>query len=265
MDIFTRTTLKDKVILEPKDINTAYKERLLECIERKLCGKCSSHGFIKANSIKIIDIGYGVLQEASLNGNVLYKIEFSAEVCNPLVGCVMKATVMKSNRFGILAESGYTDENNKYVPIIQAIIPKNSVQVQSEYELENIKVNEDIMVEIVAKKFELGDNRIRVIARAVLTKPKGTTRNIVNSIQTVDEDDAIDGGEYSAEGGSVDEEEEDSEGSEGEVEKDISEQSSEFSNDDDNDFFSETEGSFEMYGDDDDGSVKSSSEEEEDT
>lgn len=252
MDIFSKVTLKEKVVLEPQFITTDYKNEILSRIEKKVCGVCSRHGFVKARSVEILNIDYGVVQEAALNGNTIFKVEFAAEVCNPLIGCVLRAQVMKINRFGVLAECGYKDEDNTYYPIIQAIVPKNSVTVQSEYDIENIKVDEEISIEVVAKKFELGDSRIRAISRAVVNKPRGT-RSVVKQ-NTIEEEE-----EYESDGGySVNSESEEEVESEEEADEEASEKSSKsgfFSDEEEEEFFSED--SYDMFGDDENSSESS--------
>lgn len=153
-----KVLLKDKIKLEPKYLTSKYYIEILKRLKEKLEGKCSKHGYIKTDSIEIHKILPGVIELSSLSGMTIYDIYFNAELCNPVIGNIVKGVVKNTNRFGILVESP---------PVMDIIIAKNSVNIQSDINLEDIKIDQELTIEIMGKKYELGDKRISVIGRVV--------------------------------------------------------------------------------------------------
>ena len=157
MDV--KVLLKDKIKLMPNELNKDCKSILLRSLKNKLEGVCSKHGYIHTNSIELYKIAPGIVEVGNLNGSSIFNIYFYASVCNPSVNSTIKAIVMDINRFGILAETG----------VLQIIVAKNSVNIESEIDLETVVVGDEITVEIIGKKFELGDKKMRIIGRALST------------------------------------------------------------------------------------------------
>jgi DNA-directed RNA polymerase subunit E'/Rpb7 len=184
-NIFMRMLLTDKIKLEPAFLSKRYKDEVLRRLKLKLEGICSRHGFIKPNSIEIYKVCMGKVELVSLNGNVLFDVSFYAEICNPLIGSVIKSKVMNVNKFGILAEAE---------GVVEIIIAKNSVGIHSEVDLNKIRIGDDVLVEVVGKKFELNDKKIALIGRVVKdAKNVGQSSDVHSDDE--DEEDLQEGGE----------------------------------------------------------------------
>jgi len=186
-DVYIRSLLVENIKLPANKINKQYKEVVLQELKSKVEGKCTKHGYIKQNSVEISSMQAGVVEMASLNGNMVFTVKFYADVCNPVVGSVVKCTVTNINNFGILAE---------VKPILEVIIAKNSVGIKSEVNLDEVQINDQVYVEVVGKKFELGDTRISIIGRIILQpssiKNKKSLRMLQSAQIQADEDDAGD-------------------------------------------------------------------------
>jgi DNA-directed RNA polymerase subunit E'/Rpb7 len=179
--IFVRVQLCEKVKLEPAFLSKDYKEEVLRRLKAKVEGICSKHGYIKPDSIDIYKICTGRVELIGLNGNSMFDVYFFADVCNPLLGSIIKCQVSNINKFGILAEAGN---------IIEAIIAKNSVSIQSDIDLEKVRIGDEVFIEVLGKKYELNDKKISLIARIV--KSPDVQRNLASSSskkQTVNDDD----------------------------------------------------------------------------
>ena len=166
---FIPSLLTEKVKLSPKYMNKSFSQKLLNHLIEKNEGKCSKHGYIKKNSITITKISTGVVEAHSLHGFLNYMVQFKALVCNPTNGSVIKCKVVSSNNFGILCSSGIMDENNQYKAIMDIIVPKNSLNIRSDSNIDFDKIvpNQMIDVEIVGKKFEINDDKISAVGRIV--------------------------------------------------------------------------------------------------
>jgi DNA-directed RNA polymerase subunit E'/Rpb7 len=187
-DIFMKVLINEKVKLEPRYLNRNYKNELIKRLNEKLAGKCTRHGYIKKDSIEIYKITPGMIEMISLNGTVNYDIYFHAEVCNPMLGTMLNVKVINTNKFGILAESGYTDsETNEFLNIIEIIIAKNSVSIVSDTDLDNISKGDELKVEVIGKKYELNDKQIKIFGKIVVDPKKKT---IIKNDQVDLDDDA---------------------------------------------------------------------------
>jgi DNA-directed RNA polymerase subunit E'/Rpb7 len=159
-NIFYRTLLNDKVKIEPKFLGKDFRMYLLKKLQRTVEGICTKHGFVRCGSIELYKVSPGNIDLVGLNGYILFDVFYWADVCNPLIGNVVKAKVMNVNKFGILAD---------VMGILEIIVAKNSVSIshESNVDIEKIKIGDVIMVEIVGKKFELQDKKISIIGRIV--------------------------------------------------------------------------------------------------
>lgn len=157
-NIFVRVQLCEKVKLEPAFISKGYKDEVLKRLKVKVEGICTKHGYIRPDSIEIYKICTGRVELIGLNGNTIFDVYFFADVCNPLLGSIIRCQVSNINKFGILAEAGN---------IIEAIIAKNSVSIQSDLDLERVRIGDEVFIEVLGKKYELNDKKISLIARIV--------------------------------------------------------------------------------------------------
>jgi DNA-directed RNA polymerase subunit E'/Rpb7 len=184
-NIFMRMLMNDKVKLEPAFLSKQYKSEILRRLKLKLEGICSRHGYIKPNSITLHKVCMGRVELVSLNGTVLYDVTFHADICNPLIGSVIKSKVMNVNKFGILAEAE---------GVVEIIIAKNSVAIQSEVDVNKIRIGDDVLIEVVGKKFELNDKKISLIGR-VVKDAKSLRPSIDTNFDDEEDDEVQEGGE----------------------------------------------------------------------
>ena len=123
-DIFLKNIINKKVKLSPDKLHKNFKKELLNKLKNTLENKYSKYGLVKENSIEIIKYSIGTLEHNSLQGNIIYNVQFSALVCNPVIGNMIKCKVFNSNNFGILCK------DIKY-SIIEIIVPKKTLAIQS--------------------------------------------------------------------------------------------------------------------------------------
>jgi len=156
-NIYTKDIIKKSLAIEPKFINNNLSEYILKRLKDNFEGKCLKFGYIKPNSIKIIKRSIGSVLSSHFNGNILYNIEFSVDVCNPLEGTIIDVLVKNINKMGILCE--VSEEENSPLTILLA----RQHHINNESYL-NLKDGDLIQIKIIGKRFEYGDNQISVIA-----------------------------------------------------------------------------------------------------
>ena len=164
-ELLVKTLLKEKIKIEPRYLTKSFKDEILNRLKLKVEGICTKHGYISKNSIELYKVVPGVIEIASLNGNILYNVYFYGEVCNPLIGSIIKsAKVVNLNRFGILAE---IRASSKEGSILEIIIAKNSVNIVSEIDLDKIQIGDDVNIEVIGKKLQIGNRKISVIGKII--------------------------------------------------------------------------------------------------
>lgn len=171
-NIFVKTLLTDKVKVKPTQLGFKIEEVLLSSLQDIYEGKCTYHGYIKPGSIKIDKYSAGYVQAFSLNGDIIYKVSYYAQVCNPSIGSIIRVKVINMNKYGILAEAS-VKVGNKDVPVLEVIIAKTMIKTENEINVDSISVGDVINVEILGKKYELQDKKISVIGRTIKTNDVG--------------------------------------------------------------------------------------------
>jgi len=166
MDIFVPIRFKTSVQLAPADLAINFEEILLHKVRTTLEGVCSRYGYIKPGSIEIIKRSVGSFVKQHFNGHIKFEIVCQGEVCNPSVGTVFKAIVRNKNALGIHAESSL-EINGKDEPVLDIIIPRRSVGIVSNIDLDDIQTGETIYIEVLGKRYQLKDKKISVIGRAI--------------------------------------------------------------------------------------------------
>ena len=165
---------------------------------------------------EIVKISLGTIEQNSFEGNILYHIQFKADLCNPTIGSIVLCNVINLNNFGILCSA--TDGESA---IIEVIVPKKSLAIKSDIDLNNVKQNDKVFVEIMGKKQELNDTKIKCIGK--ITKTKSKNINSEKLIDSNQENIIIETNEYEDEDVDVvendDEDEDEDEVDEDEIEE----------------------------------------------
>ena len=145
---------------------------------------CSKHGYIKNNSIKILERTIGTINNQHFNANIRFQLKCIAEICNPIQGSIIKCKVKAKNSLGLLAE-GYYDK----IPILEIIVPKISAGIQSEINIDTVAIGQEIKIEVCGKKYQLFDKHISIIGKAIKDKDEFIKTDIV---EDADEDGFVD-------------------------------------------------------------------------
>ena len=174
-NIFCRMVIREKVKVFPREISNNLREVILGKLRAKLEGVCTRHGYIRPASVEIQHLPSGRLEGSSLNGDVVYIVDVLADVCNPCSGHVVPARIVDSNKFGFRATSAI-EVRGRIVTIIDTIIARANSQGASASEaalLDHVKLGDDVLVEIMGKTFELGDEKIQAVGRLLQTTSNG--------------------------------------------------------------------------------------------
>ena len=166
--LFVKSLVRDVVLLHPPEIGGNFMDMLQHRLRASFEGKCSRHGYILPGSVAVHRVLSARVETVSLNGDAVYDVQYFARICNPSVGQVLAARVISMNKFGVLVHSGVQAPDGTFLPVIESIIVRNEPeQAPNEIDLDTLSAGDQLFVEILGKKFELDDEKISVIGRAV--------------------------------------------------------------------------------------------------
>ena len=133
---------------------------LVSCIE----GRCISEGFIKPETVRIVDFKCGKI----VAKNVQFNLVIECYVCNPLPNATINCIANNITQAGIRAIS-----NDNYLPVVIYISRDYSMLTQNTY-YNTIKEGDKIAVRVIGKRFEMNDKFIQIIGELVSPKKERT-------------------------------------------------------------------------------------------
>ena len=194
MNNFIQLTNRDVVKVSPRMLNKDYKTNILKILKSRYEGICSKFGYIKQNSIRLLNVSKGTIEMSTFHGYVLFDVEFISSICNPAIGSVIKCKVKNINVFGILCTSGII-EDGVYQNILNIIIPKQDTNViDNKQILDNVAINDDVNVEILGKKYILNNKNINIFGKIIeknndAKEPVMTETSIEHSMHSIDQEE----------------------------------------------------------------------------
>lgn len=184
-NVFNDNILTTKVKIQPRNLNKNYHQYILNKLQKQFEGKFSKFGLIKEDTIDLLSVSLGSLEQNSFEGNILFNVSFNCKICNPVIGNILLCKVANTNNFGILCSA---EDDNK--TIIDIIIPKKSIAIQSDIDLTNIKIGMNVYVEIIGRKPILNDTKIKCIGKIIKTDNRSKVTPNLNN-ENIEEDDDI--------------------------------------------------------------------------
>ena len=150
-NVYLKIIVSDKVILDYNLVT----DKLFDNIENNLKNKegmCINDGFIKPNSIKLLNYSAGELISSRVRFNVIYECLIANAVDNMLIDCKVK-TITKA---GIRAEM-----DEKISPFVIFLSRDHHYNNET---FSKIKEDDIISVKVIGQRFELNDSFISIIA-----------------------------------------------------------------------------------------------------
>jgi DNA-directed RNA polymerase subunit E'/Rpb7 len=212
LDIYTTLKMERIIAINPSEINTEFKQNLLNILRNEVEGKCNKEGYIEKGSIDITNYGNLYTEVIRYRGDIRVKVIFTAKVVNPTKDDIIECKIKRYNQFGIMAISGP----------LNIVIP-----FDDKHQNTNFNIGQSLKVKIVESELILNSNQINVCATFIDEKTiinlKNKNKNKTVSIVTVN--DNIDK--------TIDKSDEDDEDDEDEGDENIDEGDSDKSNDSD--------------------------------
>jgi DNA-directed RNA polymerase subunit E'/Rpb7 len=152
-DIYFYTQIKKRVSLNPRYLDENFPAYIEKILKNNVEGKCIKEGYVVPNTVIILKRSIGNMNNNQFNGNITFDITIGAKVCNIPVNSIIKASVKKINKLGILAELG---------PLM-IIVPKEIHQDKDPFS--KINIGDEIDLLVIGKTFNLNSNVISVYAK----------------------------------------------------------------------------------------------------
>lgn len=151
-NIYFNNVLTKKITIKSKYLNEKIDDYISEFIKNKVEGICIDEGYVKPESVKVLKRSVGMLLCSKFTGDITFTVAYTAMICNPVIGNIIDCKVKFINKSGILGNNGP----------ITIIVGK---QLYKNEDFGSITVNDNIKVEVVAKKFSLNDKEIKIVAK----------------------------------------------------------------------------------------------------
>lgn len=128
-------------------------------------GACTRHGYVLSGSVQLLNVMAARVDPASMNGDTIFNVRYSALVCNPPVGLVVPVRVYDSNMFAVFAQAGVLAADGEFTPLVDVILVKAQHEGDRLERLSSLPSGAEAQVVIVGKRFEIGDARISAVAQ----------------------------------------------------------------------------------------------------
>ena len=158
--IFTKMLINHKVPLEFRYVNRLLTDNILEYLKKRFEGKCCEQGYIKPDSINVVNYSSGIVK----NNLIIFDVVFESQVCYLVEGLEVNCVAKNITKAGIRAEF-----DMEKTPAV--------IFVARDHHYVNKKFNEVeegniITVKIIGQRYELNDTNISAIAELVkVNKP----------------------------------------------------------------------------------------------
>lgn len=157
--IYFKSTLNSKISINASDLNKNIESIIEKKLKENYEGKCCKDGYIKENSIEIVNRTMGRMDPGQFNGSITYNIEYSAEICNPTEKQLIDCHAVSINKIGVLCMS--VDGKQPF----KIIIPRRTHLDNTSFK--EIIEGTKIQIEVVGSRFEINDTFISIIGNLV--------------------------------------------------------------------------------------------------
>lgn len=157
-------------------------------LKQRLEGRCSKHGFVIPDSIKLLSRSMGFLERGRFTGDLLFHVQAEGTVLNPPDGHILEGDIIRKNKMGL-----YVNHRDA----IRVIVPRD-VNIGND-EFESVEIGEIVRVEIKKSRFQVNDEYILSVGlfkgRTTKKNSKGLRANIAVDEDETDNDSVVEGEE----------------------------------------------------------------------
>lgn len=153
--LYRRCVLTRKVSIPFRMMGKNTDIHLNKALVREYEGKCCVDGYIRRNSIEVMNCSAGAVD----SDNVVFTVKFECLICNPKEGNTFNVVARNITKAGIRATT-VDDES----PVVVFLAREHHLECD---EFASISADDVIRVRVIGTRFELNDTHISVIAEFV--------------------------------------------------------------------------------------------------
>ena len=153
--VYMKMLIDYKVPLEFRYANRLLTENILEYLRKRFEGKCCEHGYIRPDTITIVNYSSGIVK----NNLIIFDVVFECEVCYLLEGQEINCIAKNITKAGIRAEF----DMDKTPAVI--FVARDHHYVDKNFN--DVKEGNIMTVKIIGQRFELNDPHISAIAELI--------------------------------------------------------------------------------------------------
>jgi DNA-directed RNA polymerase subunit E'/Rpb7 len=156
---------QEQVSLTPKDMRIrveSVEDLVRDKLKARLEGRCSRHGYVLPDTIKVLSRSMGSLEKGRFTGSIIFNIEAEGKVLNPPEGIIIEGEVIRKNKMGMYVS---------YKDAIRVIIPRD-LHIGDEA-FEAVEIGETVEVVVKKSRFQVNDPYILSVGVFRSSKGKG--------------------------------------------------------------------------------------------
>jgi len=193
-----------KISLSPKNINKVGRDAtiesiLLEKLREKLENKCSEHGFVIPDSLKILSRSCGYFEPGRFTGDAVYYVKAEGKVYYPADGIKITGSVLRKNKMGLYVT---------YKNALRIQVPRD-LHLGNE-EFDSVEIGDTVELELKKSLFQVNDPFI-LVNGLFIRKVAGAEAPAVTTVTATTPELLAIENKGQAPGGDTDEEEEEEE------------------------------------------------------
>jgi DNA-directed RNA polymerase subunit E'/Rpb7 len=161
---------EEQVSLTPKDMRIkidSIEALVADKLRARLEGRCSRHGFVVPETVKVLSRSMGNLEKGRFTGSIIFHVQAEGTVLNPPDGAILEGEVIRKNKMGIYVS---------YRDAIRVIVPRD-LHIGNEA-FEAVEIGETVEVEIRKSRFQVNDPYILSVGYFVSSKGKGAPKTV---------------------------------------------------------------------------------------
>jgi DNA-directed RNA polymerase subunit E'/Rpb7 len=151
--MYERRELVRTLSVPSKYIQRSIQTSLLTQLKGKVEGRCGMEGYIRPDSVTLLEHSLGRISLVS--EGVHYRVKFQADICSPHPGQVFQAPVMFRSKIGVHAE----------LSPLKILLPRD-LHIGNE-EFEQILEKDTIEFEVLGSQFQQNDQHVFVLGKLV--------------------------------------------------------------------------------------------------
>jgi len=155
--VYISSLLTMKIGLSINEVGKNIKQNLEKKISKVTEGKCIAEGFIRPESVKMINYSSGTVN----NEIVEFQTVFECMVCHPVEGMLIECQTKTITKAGIHAEV----IDDKGAMPITAFIARDHHYTDNNFA--TVKENDKITIRVIGVRYELNDPYICVIGKLI--------------------------------------------------------------------------------------------------